>query len=81
MESKIIPLIAFENGKYKIGEEASKWLSRQTRPFATLCCAGKYRTGKSFLLNRITNAKPGQGFGVGETVQACTKGIWISKTL
>ncbi len=81
METKIIPLIAFENGKYTIGEEASKWLSHQTKPFATLCCAGKYRTGKSFLLNRITNAKPGQGFGVGETVQACTKGIWISKTM
>ena len=34
-----------------------------------------YRTGKSYLLNRIIlNRK--RGFGVGSTVNACTKGLW-----
>ena len=41
--------------------------------------AGKYRTGKSFLLNRILLDKKGQtsGFGVGPTINPCTKGLWI----
>lgn len=35
-----------------------------------------YRTGKSYLLNRIIlNRK--KGFSVGPTVNACTKGLWI----
>ena len=37
---------------------------------------GMYRTGKSFLLNKvILNRK--EGFQVGPTVNPCTKGIWI----
>jgi hypothetical protein len=37
-----------------------------------------YRTGKSYLLNRILlNAEHGQGFGVGPTINPCTKGLWI----
>ena len=40
--------------------------------------AGKYRTGKSFLLNRILlqNAQ-NEGFGVGPSINPCTKGLWI----
>ena len=39
---------------------------------------GKYRTGKSFLLNRvILNNKSKSGFSVGPTFKPCTKGIWI----
>lgn len=39
--------------------------------------AGKYRTGKSFLLNRIILGKIGEGFGVGPTINPCTKGLWV----
>jgi len=39
--------------------------------------AGKYRTGKSFLLNRIIIGRLNGGFGVGSTINACTKGIWV----
>jgi Guanylate-binding protein, N-terminal domain len=35
-----------------------------------------YRTGKSYLLNRVILDKD-TGFGVAPTVNACTKGIWI----
>ncbi len=41
--------------------------------------AGPYRTGKSFLLNRLIG-KSGPnvaGFEIGSTVQSCTKGIWV----
>ncbi len=38
--------------------------------------AGLYRTGKSFFLNRVL-LKQKSGFAVGNTTNACTKGIWI----
>ena len=37
--------------------------------------AGPYRTGKSYLANRILNQS--KGFSIGSTTQACTKGIWL----
>ena len=37
--------------------------------------AGRYRSGKSFLLNRLLGM---HGFGVGHTVESHTKGIWVS---
>ncbi len=43
--------------------------------------AGMYRTGKSYLLNRmLLNLKPGgkrRGFGVGPSINPCTKGLWL----
>ena len=75
----VAPLVVFEDGKYRLHTPSLKWLSSQTEPFAVMACAGKFRTGKSFLLNRFTSCKPGTGFGVGETVQACTRGIWMHK--
>jgi len=38
--------------------------------------AGTYRTGKSYLLNRMILQRKA-GFGVGPTVNPCTKGLWI----
>ena len=40
-----------------------------------IAVAGKYRTGKSFLMNRILLNKKGEktGFGVGPTINPCTK--------
>ena len=37
---------------------------------------GMYRTGKSFLLNRMILDRS-NGFGVGPTINPCTKGLWI----
>tara|TARA_B110000285_G_scaffold58945_1_gene67505 strand:+ start:227 stop:502 length:276 start_codon:yes stop_codon:yes gene_type:complete len=47
---------------------------------AVIAVAGKYRTGKSFLLNRILLDKKGNttGFGVGPTINPCTK---VSETI
>jgi len=37
---------------------------------------GKYRTGKSFLLNRVLLKQQNEsGFGVGPTIKPCTKVI------
>jgi hypothetical protein len=51
-------------------------------PVGVISVAGKYRTGKSFLLNRVIINKHNEGFGVGPTINPCTKGLWLwSKTL
>ena len=45
---------------------------------------GKYRTGKSYLLNKLFMERLGEerakrGFNVGPTINPCTKGLWIWK--
>jgi hypothetical protein len=42
-----------------------------------MCVVGKYRTGKSFFINRVILEKVGKGFNVGATINPCTKGLWI----
>jgi hypothetical protein len=43
---------------------------------SVIAVVGLYRTGKSFLLNRIL-LEMSDGFQVGPTVNPCTKGLWI----
>lgn len=75
----IAPLVICNDDGYSVCEESLEWLQEQRVPLGVLACAGKFRTGKSYLMNRVSNAPHGKGFGVGDTVQACTKGIWIRK--
>ena len=74
-----IPFVTFENGKFIINEEAKKLLSQKSNDnMGIISLVGKYRTGKSFLLNRvILERKENLGFGVAPTIRPCTKGIWI----
>lgn len=77
---RALPLITFDprTNQYECGTEALEVLRATPGPLGVVACAGKYRTGKSFLLNRvILGQRGGTGFGVGNTVQACTKGLWI----
>ena len=45
-------------------------------PIGVLGVAGMYRTGKSYLLNRMLLGRS-SGFDVGPTTNACTKGLWV----
>jgi len=45
-------------------------------PIGVVAVAGTYRTGKSYLLNRMLLNRS-TGFGVGPTINPCTKGLWI----
>ena len=76
---KAIPLVIFENGKFLIPKEAKKLLNQPSfNHIGIISLVGKYRTGKSFLLNRVLlNKQKNSGFGVGPTFRPCTKGIWI----
>ena len=76
---KAIPLVIFENGKFIIPTEAKQLLNQPSfNNIGIISLVGKYRTGKSFLLNRVLlNRQKNSGFGVGPTLRPCTKGIWI----
>lgn len=77
----VLPLVAYDTatGNYRVDEQALEWLRAQHEPLGVLACAGRYRTGKSYLLNRIMGQRG--AFRVGETVQACTRGIWLHRRL
>ena len=62
---------------FKVSEEAKEFLKTIKEKIGVISVAGKYRTGKSFLLNRVIINKKNQGFGVGPTINPCTKGLWI----
>lgn len=47
-----------------------------SQSLAVISIAGQYRTGKSYLLNRVILNRA-DGFQVGSTINSCTKGLWI----
>jgi hypothetical protein len=61
---------------FSVSDEAKEVLSAIDGPLSIIAVVGQYRTGKSFLLNRILLGR-NDGFAVGSTVNACTKGLWI----
>lgn len=75
-----MPLIAFDgDGKCDVNEEALRYLESLQQALAVVSVAGKYRTGKSFLLNHVLlrSQAESRGFQVGPTTQPCTKGLWL----
>lgn len=63
---------------YSVCSEGASFLNSVKGNIGVISIAGKYRTGKSFFLNRcVLNAPCESGFVVGSTIQACTKGIWL----
>ena len=74
-----IPLVSFVDNKFIIPEEARNLLTSLIHEnIGIISLVGKYRTGKSFLLNRVLlEKKQINGFDVGPTFKPCTKGIWI----
>ena len=71
-----IPLVTHENNAFRINPDAIEILKQVESPMSILGAAGLYRTGKSYLLNRIILNQE-RGFSTGSTVNACTRGIWM----
>ena len=60
-----------------MASEAMQFLKSVPAPLGVVSVAGLYRTGKSYLLNKmLLNSKAKKGFGVGPTINPCTKGLW-----
>ena len=60
--------------RFMVGEEALAVLKSITLPIAPIAIVGRYRTGKSFLLNKLIGSGA-KAFSVGDTIEACTRGI------
>lgn len=68
------------NWHFQINEQALKMLeSYGQRQVAVCTVCGPYRSGKSYLLNRLRSnpCERAAQFGVGSTTRACTEGLWI----
>ncbi|MBZ3876880.1 Guanylate-binding protein 5 [Sciurus carolinensis] len=70
-----ICLIESKEGQLMVKQEALEILSAITQPVVVVAIVGLYRTGKSYLMNKLAGKK--KGFSVGSTVQSHTKGIWM----
>ncbi|OXB74763.1 UNVERIFIED_CONTAM: hypothetical protein H355_003650, partial [Colinus virginianus] len=64
-----------DSNKLSLNHTALAVLRAITQPLVVVAIAGPYRTGKSFLMNRLAGHRT--GFPLGPTVQAETKGIWM----
>ncbi|CAE7290172.1 GBP1 [Symbiodinium natans] len=64
-----------DDGKCHLQENAAAILNQIPGRLAIVGIAGLYRTGKSFLLNRLLGLQ--DGFEIGPTINPCTKGLWI----
>lgn len=62
--------------EYMVNNEALEVLKSVPSPIGVISVVGMYRTGKSYLMNRMILDR-NAGFGVGPTVNPCTKGLWI----
>jgi len=84
-----IPLVVFNEKKkskcfpfltifivFELNPDGQAHLSQLQAPLGIVAVAGMYRTGKSYLLNRMLLDRS-DGFGVGPTINPCTKGVWM----
>ncbi|XP_074995410.1 guanylate-binding protein 1-like [Calonectris borealis] len=72
------PVCLIENTRTKglvVRQEALQVLSEVTQPVVVVAITGPYRTGKSYLMNRLAGQR--KGFSLGSSVQPHTKGIWM----
>ena len=89
---KAIPFIIYRKPEgFIITDEARQFFDNfPEQKIGIISIVGKYRTGKSYLINKVilnnpsttsylrdSRADTARGFQVGSTVNACTKGIWI----
>ncbi|KAK1339825.1 hypothetical protein QTO34_018382 [Cnephaeus nilssonii] len=70
-----ICLVENSNEQLSVNQEALEILDQISQPVVVVAIAGLYRTGKSYLMNRL--AGQNHGFPLGSTVQSQTKGIWM----
>lgn len=73
-----LPLLSYNTSqkKYEICETAVQFLKSLKGLISVITVAGLYRTGKSYLLNQVLLGQK-SGFGVGPSINPCTKGMWI----
>ncbi|KAM3924043.1 guanylate-binding protein 1-like [Leptodactylus fuscus] len=58
-----------------LNKEAEKILLEISQPVVVIAVVGKYRTGKSYLMNKLAGRR--SGFPLGSSIQSKTKGVWM----
>ena len=66
----------YKNIEFTLTEQGEDIIKSFKGEFGVISVAGMYRTGKSYLINRMLLNRQ-KGFSVGPTVNPCTKGLWI----
>ena len=77
-DGKPLQLVKIVNKKFEIVPETINFIKENIEGGLSFCSiVGKYRSGKSFLMNKLLDLKKSQGFAVSPTLNSCTRGIWI----
>ncbi|XP_016114130.1 guanylate-binding protein 1-like [Sinocyclocheilus grahami] len=63
------------DGKLRVQQSALQMLQQIQQPVVVVAVVGLYRTGKSYLMNRLAGKQ--SGFALGSTIESKTKGIWM----
>jgi predicted AAA+ superfamily ATPase len=71
-QTKRVRISFIKHLEFKLTKEATDLLAAIPGPLGVVAVAGLYRTGKSYLLNRMLLNRS-DGFGVGPTINPCTK--------
>ncbi|XP_063069927.1 guanylate-binding protein 1-like [Engraulis encrasicolus] len=62
-------------GRMSVQQGALQILQQIQQPVVVVAVVGLYRTGKSYLMNRLAGQQ--SGFALGSTIESKTKGIWM----
>ncbi|KAA0718774.1 Guanylate-binding protein 1 [Triplophysa tibetana] len=62
-------------GSLQVCTDAIEFLNGINQPVVVVSVVGLYRTGKSYLMNRLAGQQ--KGFALGNTIESKTKGIWM----
>ncbi|XP_018425662.1 PREDICTED: guanylate-binding protein 3-like [Nanorana parkeri] len=76
MTNPVCLIMNSADNKLAVNEEAKTILSKISQPLVVVSIVGPYRSGKSYLINKLSG-QPGGVFSVDPTIKANTKGIWM----
>ena len=62
---------------FAVNEDAVSFLKSLQGCISVVSIVGKYRKGKSYIMNKLVSPNGRGCFGIGHTTNACTQGLWI----
>ncbi|XP_028841022.1 guanylate-binding protein 1-like [Denticeps clupeoides] len=75
MDAPVCLIESDSSDRMCVRREAVEILDSITQPVVVVAVVGLYRTGKSYLMNRLAGKQT--GFALGSTIESKTKGIWM----
>ncbi|XP_048010315.1 guanylate-binding protein 6-like isoform X2 [Megalobrama amblycephala] len=75
MDKPVCLIDTESDGKLCVQQSALQILQQIQQPVVVVAVVGLYRTGKSYLMNRLAGQQT--GFALGSTIESKTKGIWM----